>query len=161
LFPGTEETIAGILMYLLRPNKRIKERTEEILEKIFSDHCDFDPERTISMPIRGSDKCRGAMHVNGGFEGESECFPSLHRYMAVAEKIRILDSKVNTIILTSDDARYLEQRHEYTASGRWRFVTNPADTAKGTGTLSVLKGKNYSAEEIFMSMFTSLHLQVG
>jgi hypothetical protein len=81
--------------------------------------------------------------------------------MAMAEKIRLLDSKVNTIILTSDDARYLEQRHEYTASGRWRFVINSADTAKGTGTLSELKGKNHSAEEIFMSMFTSLHLQVG
>lgn len=46
----------------------------QVLHNVLSKHCDFDPERTISIPIRGSDKCLGNMHVDGGMDGESECF---------------------------------------------------------------------------------------
>ena len=99
------------------------------------------------------------MHVDGGFSGESECFPSLYRYMQLAEKIRKLDPKVDTVILTSDDPRYLEDRHNFTADGRWRFILNPADVAKGTGTLSEIE-KNHTLDDIFISMFTTIHLQV-
>lgn len=65
------------------------------------------------------------------------------------------------IILTSEDARYLVDHVRYTKDGRWRFILNPADTAKGTGTLQVMAAQNHSMHDIFLSMFTSLHLQVG
>jgi hypothetical protein len=53
---GDEEILAGGLMYTLRPNRATKEAVEAVLEKTLRRHCDLDPERTISMPIRGSDK---------------------------------------------------------------------------------------------------------
>ena len=110
----------------------------------------------------GSDKCQGEMHLEGGLAGESECFTSLGPYMAMAEKIRELDPRVDTIVLTSEDQRYLNDRASYAKDGRWRFILNPADTAKGTGTLSVMAASaaNHSMHDVFMSMFTSLHLQV-
>lgn len=160
VFPGDEELLAGILLYALRPNKHLKVHVEQTLRDIFEHHCNFDPANTISLPIRGSDKCQGSMHVDGGFAGESECFPSLERYMMVAEKIRKLDPRVDTIILTSDDPRYLEERHNYTRDGRWRFVINLADTATGTGTLSELVKRNHTLDEVVQSFMTTLHLQV-
>ena len=99
--------------------------------------------------------------MEGGLAGESECFTNLGPYMAMAEKIRELDPRVDTIILTSEDARYLDDRANYAKDGRWRFILNPADTAKGTGTLSAMAAQNHTMHDIFLSMFTSLHLQVG
>ena len=49
---GDEEILAGIIMYALRPNAELKEKVEAVLAKVFREHCDFDPERTISLPIR-------------------------------------------------------------------------------------------------------------
>jgi hypothetical protein len=99
------------------------------------------------------------MHLEGGLKGESECFTSLEPYMQMAERIRELDPVVNTIILTSEDQRYLDERGNYTGDGRWRFIVNPADVAKGTGTLSVME-ELHSLQDIFLSMYTSLQLQV-
>ena len=99
------------------------------------------------------------MHLEGGLKGESECFTSLTPYMQMAERIRELDPLVDTIILTSEDQRYLDERGNYTGDGRWRFIVNPADVAKGTGTLSVME-ELHSLQDIFLSMYTSLQLQV-
>jgi hypothetical protein len=52
----------------------------------------------------------GDMHLEGGMDGESECFSGLGKYMQIAEEIRRRDPKVDTIILTSEDERYLQVR---------------------------------------------------
>jgi hypothetical protein len=41
---------AGMLLYLLRPTARTQARVEVILKDSLP--CDFDPERTISLPVR-------------------------------------------------------------------------------------------------------------
>jgi hypothetical protein len=111
----------------------LKAGVEAALRRSLERVCDFDPERTISIPIRGTDKCLGDMHVGGGMDGESECFKGLAEYMHVAEEIRKYDPRVDTIILTSDDERYLRERHDFEADGRWRFVVNVDDTVRARG----------------------------
>ena len=148
-------------MYAMRLKPFMKAKVEQALADAFAEACDFDPSRTISMPIRGSDKCMGDMHVNGEgqMNGESECFRDLEQYMKMAENIRRFDPQVDTIILTSEDERYLEQRHKYTKDGRWRFIINHSDTVKGTGSIDVLE-KSESMENVFISFISSLHLQL-
>jgi hypothetical protein len=47
---------AGMLLYVLRPNPQTQARVEKIL--LDSLPCDFDPERTISLPVSGSTERR-------------------------------------------------------------------------------------------------------
>jgi len=107
------------------------------------------------------------MHVEGEgqMDGESECFKSLDEYMKIAEQIRRFDPQVDTIILTSEDKRYLEQRHKYEEEekeGRWRFLVNPFDLAGKTGSIGALeKEEHQSMEEVFLSLFSTLHLQLN
>jgi len=140
----------------------MKAKVEQALRDSLGDTCDFDPSRTISMPIRASDKCVGEMHREGQgqMDGESECFSSLERYMEMAEQIRKVDPQVNTIILTSEDERYLEYRHQYTQDGRWRFIVNRADVGAGTGSIDVLEKTYSSMDEHFVSFFSTIQLQL-
>ena len=99
-FPNTfqiplPEMYAGMLLYSLRLNPTARGRIEQILADSLP--CDFDPQRTISLPIRGSDKCLlGDMHL-GANSGETDCldFPT---YMEGAELIRSQDPKVWNLV---------------------------------------------------------------
>ena len=97
-FPGIvqledPEVFMGMLLYGLRLNPPTRAKIEQILADSLP--CDFDPERTISLPIRGSDKCIGDMHL-GANSGETDCldFPT---YMEGAELIRKQDPRVSQI----------------------------------------------------------------
>jgi len=90
-----DDMMVASLLYALRLNPTAKAVIEEVLEDSLP--CDFDPHRTISMPIRGSDKCIGAMHV-GETPGESDCH-DLATYMEAAELIREQDPRVSSYLL--------------------------------------------------------------
>jgi hypothetical protein len=103
----------------------------------------------------------GSLHRTDGMEGENTCYLGLlDKYMQMAEDIRRLDPKVDTIILTSEDDRYLQDRHRFEADGRWRFIVNEGDTAGGTGSIGVLEKEKHDMSDVFVSFFSSLHLQM-
>lgn len=52
--PQMTKYAAG-LMYMMRLNPKTRKVIESHLQQSLP--CDFDPERTISLPIRASDKC--------------------------------------------------------------------------------------------------------
>ena len=181
------DLLAGqALIYALRPNSDLMDYLESHLAALLPD--DFDPRRTISLPIRGSDKClitKKRIIDNGEknsvdeidddeFEsndeadqllgGESTCL-SFDKYMDIAEGIRQIDkelhenvysqhgqkyNEIDTIILTSDDPRYLcpKLREKYMkkkiveneqigkannsskddkSKSEWRFILNTYD----------------------------------
>jgi len=96
VFPGTfqideSDMFIGMLLYAIRLNPATREKVETILADSLP--CDFDPERTISLPIRGSDKCLGEMHL-GKNPGETDCF-DFPTYMEGAEMIRKKDPRVS------------------------------------------------------------------
>lgn len=68
------------------------------------------------------------------------------------------DPAVDTIILTSEDKRFVEARHNYTDKG-WRFITNPVDVMQGTG--RHVDKNNHTMDQVFFSFYTSWHLQVN
>lgn len=61
---GTSDLEAGALLYLLRLNAKTKTEVEDWLHQTIP--CDLDPSRTISLPIRASDKCIGEYHTDSG-----------------------------------------------------------------------------------------------
>lgn len=81
---------AGLLLYAMRLRPSAKAKVESILADSLP--CDFEPTRAISLPIRGSDKCRGPMHL-GKNSGESDCL-DFDTYMKAAELIRANDPRV-------------------------------------------------------------------
>jgi hypothetical protein len=60
-----DELVVGLYLYMMRLNARTLQRVEEWLREIIP--CDLDPRRTIALPIRASDKCRGEYRVESGF----------------------------------------------------------------------------------------------
>jgi len=86
--------MAGILLYIFRLNAPTHKRIDEILAEALP--CDLDPSRTISMPIRASDKCTGDLHIGGGWRGESTCL-NFTEYMELAETIRKYDPQVRLV----------------------------------------------------------------
>ncbi len=81
--------------------------------------------------------------------------------MEMAELIRENDPLVDTILLSSEDARFVEARHNYsTPTGKrtWRFVINPSDVMQGGGDRTRLNGR--TMDDVFMSFYTTLQMQV-
>eukprot|EP00984_Skeletonema_dohrnii_P029097 scaffold19435_cov111-Skeletonema_dohrnii-CCMP3373.AAC.1 len=62
--------LAATLAYYLRPNPYIREQIDKQLRKSLP--ADIDPDRTIGVPIRRSDKCYGHT-LEGSARGELDC----------------------------------------------------------------------------------------
>jgi hypothetical protein len=77
--------------------------------------------------------------------------------MKMAETIRRNDPQVDTIILTSEDRRFVDARLNYsTTNGKqnpWWFIVNPFDVMQASGDSSVTR--NHTMDEIFLSFFSS------
>lgn len=148
-FEALPSSAAATLQYLVRPNAALAAHVRAAL--VASGAAEIDPERTISLPIRGSDKCGS----------ESEC-PSFEDYMRICAEIRRGDPRVDTIIMTSEDAAYVAAAKAY--GGGWRFVFNEHDVLQGTGGNirsgydTVLRG--VAPEDVMRSMMASLYLQM-
>lgn len=178
----------------MRLNKRTSARVTSWMKEIIP--CDLDPERTIALPIRASDKCIGEYRLESGFgvghigvcvpfsfhfhfsclyqtasyhnlfswQGETSC-ASFQIYMELADIIREHDPRVDTILLSSEDARFVEARHNYSKEvihtnqrHPWRFILNTKDVMQGSGDRQQLGG--HTVDEVFMSFYTTLQMQV-
>jgi hypothetical protein len=82
--------------------------------------------------------------------------------MELCEIIRENDPHVDTILLTSEDPRFVEARHPYTvARGNrkpWRFIVNSKDVMQASGDRRILG--NHTMDDVFMSFFTTMQMQV-
>lgn len=103
----------------------------------------------------------GAYQLSSGFGGESTCL-SFDAYMQAAELVRQNDPRVDTILLTSEDPRFVEARHNYSGGhggSGWRFVTNPTDVMQATGAAARL-AEQHGMDAVVLSFLSSLHLQM-
>lgn len=92
-------------------------------------------------------------------QGETNCL-DFATSMEMAELIRKYDPRVDTIILTSEDRRFVEARHKYANAQNWRFVVNPIDVMQGSGDNSEMS-ERHDMDSVFISFYTSLRMQVG
>ena len=72
--------------------------------------------------------------------------------------IREQDPLVDTILLSSEDTRFVEARHNYTSnSSSWKFIINSKDVMQGSGDRQKLNGN--TMDNVFMSFYTTLQMQ--
>jgi hypothetical protein len=145
-----ELAISQSLLYLIRLNSPtlslLKRRlnqpaTDKLRQRLWS-----ESGRVLSLPIRGSDKCGEEMFDSGGGKHrrsmyESSCLP-WSGYVEAIDSVRRYDLNVTTILVTSEDVRYIQLAKAH-ASALWRngsrsvrFVFNDADVSPGSGQLS-------------------------
>jgi hypothetical protein len=132
-------------MFFLRLTDHARHRVESALKSSLPD--DFDPERAISLPVRGTDKC---------FR-ESECH-SFEKLMKLCNLIRQYDPKVRDIILTSDSRSTLDAGRAWGNKSGWRFIFNDADqVGRGSGK-AINKNSPIDLEADMLTMLTTLHM---
>jgi hypothetical protein len=66
------QALRGAFFYLFRLNAATWKRVEAMVKDVLP--CDFDPHRTIALPIRGSDKCtNGQINFGAWAAGGTSC----------------------------------------------------------------------------------------
>jgi len=152
------EWSSAALQYMWRPQSDLVQLINENLAKLELSS-KVEPEKTIAMPVRASDKCKGHS-IKHSAAGEETCL-ELSRYMEVAESVRKLDPKVDTIIFTSESRDMVERSKEYGKDGRWKFVYNTADVMQGTGSTNEATLKKSNTRTLgIQSAIVSLHMQL-
>jgi hypothetical protein len=153
-----ELAVSQSLQYLLRLNPptlelvngRLREPTTQRLRETLSRRYGRG---VLSLPIRGSDKCGEEMMETGG-DGkhrhsmlESSCLP-WSGYLDALNSVRQYDSNVNTVLVTSEDIRYINLAKKHAAalarngSRSFHFVFNERDVSPGSGHLSKHTARN-------------------
>ncbi|KAK3251589.1 hypothetical protein CYMTET_39072 [Cymbomonas tetramitiformis] len=165
--PFPAEWMIAAALYFLRMQPWLKEAVEhQLRESLPADH---DPMRTISMPVRGSDKCAGH-NLSHSASGEINCAGmGFKDFMELAENIRREQQKlhhvvVDTVILTSESERTYAGWERYTP--RWRFIFNQGDVHQGTGSSSGWEKlpqsngrESITVTQVVTSSMSTFHLQ--
>ena len=152
--------IAASLAYYFRPQPWLQKEIDGRIRK--SIPSDLNPERTIGVPIRRSDKCMGH-NVTGSAAGELEC-PPLSMYLDGVKKFLSFDPLIENVIVTSEDksacAEFLELMKKELPS--LRVVLNVGDVQQGTGSGSKLESyvEGAANANVVASALTSLHLHL-
>ncbi|EJK57735.1 hypothetical protein THAOC_22191 [Thalassiosira oceanica] len=176
----SEMTIsAASLAYYFRPKPwLVKEIDERIRNSI---PADLNPDRTIGVPIRRSDKCHGHS-IKGSARGELDCKlydahlharevsliisqgPSLPKYLEGIKHFLDLDPLIENVIVTSEDKSACDEflvlvRQELP---KLRVIINEGDVQQGTGSGSKLESYVQGAANanVIASALTSMHLHL-
>eukprot|EP00956_Cyclotella_meneghiniana_P003380 scaffold4079_cov44-Cyclotella_meneghiniana.AAC.5 len=153
------ELVAAFLAYYLQPQPWLRNEIDKRLQRSLPH--DLDPDKTIGVPIRRSDKCHGHT-VEGSAKGELDC-PSLDSYLIEVKRFIDFDPYINSIIVTSEDASAtmefitMIQRE----LPNLRIITNRDDVQQGTGSAAKLESyKQVENEDVIASALTSLHMHL-
>jgi len=154
------------MTYILRPNLEAKEEINRILTKVVP--ADFNPESSIGLAIRASDKCRR----------ESQCMPfddymQLVRELAAKRTLaRTGDNSTNsslydTLVLTSEAIEMIDGRFNYTEREDFPFkiIVNDEDVMQGAGRPvrywgSTRENLKISPDTVMLSSLTAIKLQL-
>ena len=152
-------SVAAFLAYYLQPQPWLQNEIDKRLKRSLPN--DLDPDKTIGVPIRRSDKCHGHT-VKGSAEGELEC-PALELYLAEVKRFLTFDPNINSIIITSEDSSATSDFISMIQSElpNLRIVTNRDDVQQGTGSANKLESyKQVKNADVIASALTSLHMHL-
>ena len=123
---------------------------------------DIDPDRTLGVPIRRSDKCHGHS-IEGSANGELKC-PDLNTYLDSVKNFLVFDPLIENVIVTSEDAsacsEFITMLKNDDLCSSLRILQNVGDTQQGTGSASQLEKQGASNADVIASALTSLHLHL-
>jgi len=161
LFLGTA------MRYIIRLNAATLEQFRPAIQKEVSKLTKNAVFKTISLPIRGADKCGTPVLADGTLgksRFESACL-TFKTYMNAVESIREFGVGINTVIITSEDARYIKaaKSHQETliaSGGSLKLVFNELDEQQGDSRWVALSKTSHSHSRIIFSMWSTLELQM-
>ena len=152
--------LAASMSYYFRPKPWLIQQIDERLQK--SIPADLDPERTVGVPIRRSDKCFGH-NVTGSAKGELDCPPLKHYLIGIQEFLK-LDPLIENVIVTSEDKTACDEFIQLMKKElpKLRVVLNVDDVQQGTGSGSKLESYVDGAGNaaVVASALTSLHMHL-
>jgi hypothetical protein len=151
---------AAFLAYNLQPQPWLRREIESRLKRSLPS--DFDPDRTLGVPIRRSDKCHGHS-IEGSANGELKC-PDLNTYLDSVKNFLVFDPLIENVIVTSEDAsacsEFITMLKNDDLCSSLRILQNVGDTQQGTGSASQLEKQGASNADVIASALTSLHLHL-
>ena len=129
-------SVAASLAYYFRPQPWLQKEIHERLQK--SIPWDLDPDKTIGVPLRRSDKCKGH-NMAGLGDGHMDC-PSLDKYYDAINEFLNFEPKIENIIVTSEDKAACDKFIGMleTIPRKIRLITHVGDVQQGTGSGSML-----------------------
>lgn len=129
--------VAASFAFYFNPKPWLRNEINERLQK--SIPADLDPDRTIGVPIRRSDKCSGH-DLKGSAGGEMTCHP-LETYLDGVKRFLEFDPLIENIIVTSEDKVACDEFIALVKKvlPRLRVVVNIGDVQQGTGSASKLE----------------------
>lgn len=152
--------LAASLAYYLRPKPWLRAEIEERIRR--SIPVDLNPDRTIGVPIRRSDKCQGH-NVTGSAGGELDC-PSLRTYLDGVKRFIAFDPLIENVIVTSEDKSACDEflvlmKKELPSL---RVILNLGDVQQGTGSGNKLESyvRGSDNSDVVASALTSMHLHL-
>jgi hypothetical protein len=147
---------AAALAYYLRPKPSLQKEINERLKE--SIPANLNPDRTIGIPIRRSDKCYGH-NLEGSAAGELDC-PPLSSYLDGVKSFLAFDPLVDTVIVTSEDKSACDEFLQLlkTELPQLRVVRNVGDVQQGTGSGTKIDAYTERAtnEKVVASALTSM-----
>eukprot|EP00956_Cyclotella_meneghiniana_P007826 scaffold10442_cov22-Cyclotella_meneghiniana.AAC.1 len=151
---------AALFAYYFNPRPWLHEEIHKRLQ--VSIPADLNPDRTIGVPIRRSDKCTGH-DIEGSAAGEMEC-SSLDEYLGGVKSFVAFDPSIENVIVTSEDkaasGEFVEMlKKELPAL---RVVVNVGDVQQGTGSGAKLESYTEGSTNaaVVASALTSMHMHM-
>lgn len=128
---------AAAFAYYFNPKPWLRDEIDKRLRKSIPP--DLDPDKTIGVPIRRSDKCKGHK-LTGSARGEMKCHP-LETYMDGVKSFLDFDPSIENVIVTSEDKGACDEfvrllKKEFPTI---RVIVNVGDVQQGTGSGSKLE----------------------
>jgi len=162
--PGDDHSemamVAAAIAYYFRPKKWLRKELNRRINA--SIPADLDPARTVGVPIRRSDKCKGHI-IDGSAAGEQEC-PPLENYLSGVKSFLLFDPLIENVIVTSEDRSACQEflgmvQKEFP---NLRAILNVGDVQQGTGSGSKLEAYVEGSEnaDVVASALTSMHLHL-
>jgi len=152
--------LAAGFAYYFRPVEWLRKEIHERLGR--SIPIDLNPDRTVGVPIRRSDKCHGH-NITGSASGELDC-PPLGIYLEGVKKFLKFDPLIENIIVTSEDKSACDEflvlvNKELPTI---RVVLNVGDVQQGTGSGNKIDAYMEGATNanVIASALTSMHMHM-
>ena len=157
---------------LIRPQNNVKNMINDIVQQTLKKYKWQSKENTISIPIRGSDKCKNDKNNNETLQylnkPEMFCFHPL-QFLNVAEIIQKQQKHkghaINSIIVTSEDKNIMDFIHQNERKyPSFKFIYNDQDIMPNCGLVQDLDKKQRNNEQetfkLLISMLSTIKLQM-
>jgi hypothetical protein len=128
---------AASIAFYFNPKPWLRQEIHERLQKSIPE--DLDPDKTIGVPIRRSDKCKGH-DIKGSASGEMDC-QSFETYLGAVKSFLAFDPMIQNVIVTSEDKKACDEFISLLKKElpQLRVVVNIGDVQQGTGSGSQLE----------------------